>query len=58
METTPEAARFLEAAEARLVSVLSHGSADVAQSATLNNDGLHLCIARGRKPLPPTMEHL
>ena len=26
METTPDAARFLEAAEARLVSVLSHGS--------------------------------
>ncbi|HEY1334763.1 MAG TPA: polyprenyl synthetase family protein, partial [Myxococcaceae bacterium] len=58
METTPEAARFLEAAEARLVSVLSHGSGDVAQSDTLLNAGRHLCIGSGGKRVRPTMVHL
>ena len=53
METTPEAARFLEAAEARLVSVLAHGSGDVAQSDTLLNAGRHLCIGSGGKRVRP-----
>ncbi|HZW90594.1 MAG TPA: polyprenyl synthetase family protein [Myxococcaceae bacterium] len=58
METTPEAARFLEAAEARLVSVLSHGSGEVAQSDTLLNAGRHLCVGSGGKRVRPTMVHL
>ena len=58
METTPEAARFLEATEARLVSVLSHGSGDVGQSDTLLNAGRHLCIGSGGKRVRPTMVHL
>ena len=58
METTPEAARFLEATEARLASVLSHGSGEVGQSDTLLNAGRHLCIGSGGKRVRPTMVHL
>lgn len=58
METTPETARFLEATEARLASVLSGGSGEVGQSDTLLNAGRHLCIGSGGKRVRPTMVHL
>ncbi|HEY1417874.1 MAG TPA: polyprenyl synthetase family protein, partial [Myxococcaceae bacterium] len=58
METTPETARFLEAAEARLSSVLSRGSGEVGQSDTLVNAGRHLCIESGGKRVRPMMVHL
>ena len=58
METMSEAARFLESAEARLATVLSHGSGDVGQSDTLANAGRHLCLGSGGKRARPMLVRL